>query len=69
LFALKKKKVYETQIEKLAGARMTIEIQIGHLEQITVTKEAIDAMKFGAEAMKSVHGDMYVNIRHLFVFC
>ena len=47
------------QIEKLGGARITLETQILHLEQITITKEALTVMKAGAETMKEIQGHMY----------
>jgi charged multivesicular body protein 4 len=59
LFALKKKKVYEAQAEKLSGAKMTIETQILHLEQTSITAEAFSAMSAGATVMKELHGHMY----------
>lgn len=52
--------MYESQIEKLGGARMTIETQILSLEQATVTSEALRAMQEGAGTMKALHGTMYV---------
>ncbi len=56
---LKRKKTYEAQIEKLAGARMTIETQVMTLEGANVNLDALTAMKMGATAMKSIHKDMY----------
>lgn len=58
LMCLKRKKQYEGQIEKLAGARMTIEQQVMTLEGASVSKEALDAMKMGATSMKAIHKDM-----------
>lgn len=57
---LKRKKTYETQMEKLAGARMTIEQQVMTLEGASVSLEAMQAMKMGASSMKTIHKDMYV---------
>eukprot|EP00698_Gefionella_okellyi_P005467 TRINITY_DN14_c0_g1_i1.p1 TRINITY_DN14_c0_g1~~TRINITY_DN14_c0_g1_i1.p1 ORF type:complete len:227 (+),score=57.16 TRINITY_DN14_c0_g1_i1:61-741(+) len=61
LFALKKRRVYESQIEKLSGARMTIETQILHLEQATVTQEAMRAMQAGAVSMQEIHGHLTID--------
>ena len=62
LMCLKRKKAYETQIEKLSGARLTIEQQVMTLEGANVSLEAMNAMKMGAQSMKSIHNDIYPNI-------
>jgi charged multivesicular body protein 4 len=58
--ALKRKKAYEGQIDKIMGARMTIETQVMTIENANVNLEAMNAMKSGADAMKKIHGAMYV---------
>ena len=60
LQALKRKKNYETNIEKINGARMTIETQMMAIENANVNLETMGAMRAGAEAMKNIHGSMYV---------
>eukprot|EP01115_Flamella_aegyptia_P004861 TRINITY_DN20675_c0_g1_i1.p1 TRINITY_DN20675_c0_g1~~TRINITY_DN20675_c0_g1_i1.p1 ORF type:complete len:216 (+),score=63.96 TRINITY_DN20675_c0_g1_i1:53-700(+) len=55
LMCLKRKKTYETQMEKLAGARMNIEQQVMTLEGASVSLEAMNAMKMGANSMKTIH--------------
>lgn len=60
LLALKRKKAYETNIEKINGARMTIETQMMAIENANVNLETMGAMRAGAEAMKNIHGSMYV---------
>ncbi|KAJ3370067.1 hypothetical protein AMAG_14580 [Allomyces macrogynus ATCC 38327] len=61
LMALKRKKQYEGQIEKISGARMTIETQMMTIENANVNLEAMNAMKAGADAMKQIHGAMDIN--------
>jgi len=61
LMCLKRKKTYEAQIEKLAGARMTIETQVMTLEGANVNLEAMNAMKMGAASMKTIHRDMNID--------
>ena len=58
LQALKRKKVYESNIEKINGARMTIETQMMAIESANVNLETMGAMRAGAEAMKNIHGSM-----------
>lgn len=60
LMALKRKKAYESNIEKINGARMTIETQMMAIENANVNLETMGAMRAGAEAMKNIHGSMYV---------
>ncbi len=59
LMALKRKKTYEAHVDKILGARMTIETQVMTIESANVNLEAMNAMKAGADAMKSIHGAMY----------
>ncbi|OZJ04703.1 hypothetical protein BZG36_02531 [Bifiguratus adelaidae] len=61
LLALKKKKVYEGQIEKLSGARMTLETQMIKIEDANVNLETMNAMKAGSDAMRNIHGSMDIN--------
>lgn len=56
--ALKRKKQYEAQVEKIAGARMTIEEQVMTIEGASVSLEALNAMKLGAATMKQIHQGM-----------
>ena len=58
--ALSRKKIYEQQVDKIGGARMTLETQIMTLENAHVNLEAMQAMKQGASAMKQIHGAMYI---------
>ena len=58
MFALKKKKLYEDEIAKLHGARITLENQIMALEGAAVNVETFRAMESGAQAMRAVRGNM-----------
>jgi charged multivesicular body protein 4 len=58
LFALKRKKMYESEIAKLQGARITLDSQILALESAAVNIETFRAMKAGAGAMKGMRGDI-----------
>jgi len=61
LFALKRKKMYENEIGKLQGARITLDSQILALESAAVNIETFKAMKSGANAMKGMRGDIDVD--------
>ncbi len=56
--ALKRKRAYEEQINKIMGSRMTLETQAMAIENANVNLETMNAMKAGAEAMKHIHGTM-----------
>ena len=58
LFALKRKKMYEAEVSKLQGARITLDSQILALESAAVNIETFKAMKSGANAMKGMRGDL-----------
>lgn len=61
IFALKRKKMYEAEIEKLQGARMTLETQVMTLESAHVNMETFNALRSGADQMKAIHGQMNVD--------
>lgn len=47
-------------MEKMAGARATIETQVMAIENASVSLEAMNAMRQGAEAMKTIHRNMTI---------
>ncbi|ORX89199.1 hypothetical protein K493DRAFT_331227 [Basidiobolus meristosporus CBS 931.73] len=61
LMALKRKKQYEVQIEKISGSRMTIETQVMAIESANVNLETMNAMKAGSDAMKNIHGKLDID--------
>jgi len=61
MMCLKRKKTYEAQIEKIAGARMTIETQVMAIEGANVSLEAMGAMRMGAQAMKTIHKNITID--------
>lgn len=58
LMCLKRKKLYEKEIAKYQGARLTLEQQIITLESATVNVETFNAMRTGATAMEQIHGEL-----------
>lgn len=58
LFALKKKKLYEEEITKLQGTKLTLETQIMALESATINVETLNAMKNATGTMKALHGNI-----------
>jgi hypothetical protein len=58
LFELKRKKMFEAEVAKLQGARITLDSQIIALESASINMETVKAMKVGADAMKHIHGNL-----------
>jgi len=61
LFCLKRKKMYEAEVNKIQGAQMTLTQQIMSLESASINMEVFKGMKTGANAMKRIHGEMNVD--------
>jgi len=53
LFQIKRKRMYEKQIEQIYGKKSNIETQIMALEAAASNKEVLDVMKVGKDALKS----------------
>mmetsp|Transcript_27009 Transcript_27009/g.86831 ORF Transcript_27009/g.86831 Transcript_27009/m.86831 type:complete len:239 (-) Transcript_27009:159-875(-) len=61
IFCLKRKKLYEKEVQKIQGARMTLEQQIMSLESATTNMATFEAMQKGASQMKQIHQDLNVD--------
>lgn len=61
LFCLKRKKMFESEINKIQGARMTLEQQILTLESATVNMEVVKGMQSGVDTMKRMTRAMDVD--------
>ncbi|KAL9934088.1 hypothetical protein V8E36_007170 [Tilletia maclaganii] len=59
--ALRRKKQYETQLERIYGTRMTIETQVNAIESANMNLETMQAMRKGADALKSIHGSLNID--------
>jgi charged multivesicular body protein 4 len=57
--ALKRKKAYEGQIDRLMGSRMKIEEQVMAIENANVNLMTMQTMQQGAAALKNIHKNMY----------
>lgn len=58
--ALKRKKMNETELDRLAGTRMQLEMQVNTLESANLNAETMAAMKKASEALKVIHGNMTI---------
>lgn len=62
MMCLKRKKTYESQIDKIAGARMTIDTQVSAIEGASLSMDAMNVMRMGAATMKDIHKNITVDV-------
>lgn len=60
--ALQRKKLLEKDLDKWTQTKNTIEQQVFALENANINLETMKAMKAGADAMKGIHGSLYVTL-------
>jgi len=60
LYALKKKKMFETQIEKLENTRLSLETQIITIENAHIAIQTASAFKKSAQALKNMTNNVNV---------
>jgi hypothetical protein len=58
--ALKRKKASEQELDRLGGTRLQLETQVNTLESANLNAETMAAMKKASDALKVIHGNMYV---------
>ncbi|OLL23500.1 Vacuolar-sorting protein snf7 [Neolecta irregularis DAH-3] len=61
LQALKRKKAYESDLQKTSDTKDAIETQVTAIETANINYETMLAMKKGSSAMKSIHGRLNVD--------
>ena len=57
LFALKRKKLYEAEVDKIGNIKMTLETQVMNLESAAQNAETFKAMNAGKSAMTNLRED------------
>ena len=57
--ALKRKKMSDSELEKLQGSRSQLEMHVNTLESAGMNQETMAAMK-AVDVLKSIHGNLYV---------
>lgn len=57
--ALRRKKAYEQELDRLSGTRLQLEMQVNTLESANFNQETMAAMKRGADALRVIHGNVY----------
>ncbi|KIO12902.1 hypothetical protein M404DRAFT_993874 [Pisolithus tinctorius Marx 270] len=56
--ALRRKKASETEMDRLAGQRLQLEMQINTLESANLNVETMQALKKASDVLSSIHGYM-----------
>ncbi|KAG5646597.1 ESCRT-III subunit protein snf7 [Asterophora parasitica] len=59
--ALKRKKASELELDRLAGTRLQLEMQVNTLESANLNAETMAAMKKASDALKVIHGNLDIN--------
>ncbi|CAB9529928.1 sorting-associated protein 32 homolog [Seminavis robusta] len=58
LFAMKRKKMYEQEVDKIQNVKMTLETQVINLESAAQNAATFDAMKSGTNTMKKIRNEV-----------
>ena len=58
LFALKRKRLFESEINKMQGQRITLESQISAIESAISNTNTFNALKGGNQALKAIRGNI-----------
>jgi len=59
--ALRRKKQFEVELERLGGTRLTLETQVNAIESANINANTMEAMKKGADALKVIHGSLSID--------
>ncbi|KAK9248015.1 Snf7-domain-containing protein [Lipomyces tetrasporus] len=59
--ALKRKKMFESELERVQGQIATLEAQSNAIESANINFETMKVMQSGAKAMKQIHGNMNID--------
>ena len=58
LFAMKRKKMYEAEVDKIQNVKMTLETQVINLESAAQNAQTYKAMAAGSNTMKKIRQDV-----------
>jgi len=59
--ALRRKKQHEQELDRLSGTRLTLETQVNAIESANINATTMEAMKKGADALKTIHGSLSID--------
>jgi charged multivesicular body protein 4 len=52
--------MHETDLDKLSGMRLQLEVQVNTLESANINANTLDVMRRGASALKDIHNGLCV---------
>jgi charged multivesicular body protein 4A/B len=52
--------MHEADLDKLAGMRLQLEVQVNTLESANINANTLDVMRRGAGALRDIHNGLYV---------
>ncbi|KAI9507569.1 Snf7-domain-containing protein [Russula earlei] len=58
--ALRRKKMREADLDKLAGMRLQLEVQVNTLESANINANTLEVMRRGANALKDIHNGLTI---------
>jgi charged multivesicular body protein 4A/B len=61
LFAMKRKKLFEQEVDKIQNVKMTLETQVINLESAAQNAETYKAMAAGSNTMKKIRQDVGID--------
>ena len=61
--------MHEADLEKLAGTRLQLEVQVNTLESANINANTLDVMRKGANALKGIHDGLCVFLSSPHNFC
>jgi len=61
LFAMKRKKMYEAEADKIQNVKMTLETQVINLESAAQNAETFKAMQSGTQTMKKIRNEVGID--------
>ncbi|KAF8505688.1 Snf7 family [Russula emetica] len=56
--ALRRKKMHEADLDKLAGMRLQLEVQVNTVESANINANTLDVMRRGANALRDIHNGL-----------
>jgi hypothetical protein len=62
--ALRRKKMHEADLDKLAGMRLQLEVQVNTVESANINANTLDVMRRGANALRDIHNGLCVQPSH-----
>jgi charged multivesicular body protein 4 len=65
--ALRRKKMHEADLDKLAGMRLQLEVQVNTVESANINANTLDVMRRGANALRDIHNGLCVHLHTHFL--